>query len=353
MNRIALKRAPGLLGRRSITVIEMKNSTSYGTLMAASSNNYEDTVYNPATLGKMKESSEWKTMVKFRLTSFVTLSAHAGYCVAGYPFVLSDFALLSAGTFLCSCSANVWNQLQEFPFDSQMDRTKSRPFIKKEISNLTGVKWGITMGVGGTAILAAINPTVAALGLANIGLYGFTYTRMKRKHWLNTQVGAIVGAIPPLMGYTAASGGSFGIEGTCVAAMLFFWQFPHYYALAANKNQEYTVARYRMLTTESMRNAMWFSFWSLVALTGVHLYILLCLQGPLHIMNYFGMFAVLLMWPDQYKWLRGNVTTTTFHSLFGMSILYLCVIVLGSYAHSLFAKNASEDYCPKVRLEAV
>ena len=128
MNRIALKRAPGLLGRRSISkkykffcrtpyilfilaVIEMKNSTSYGTLMAASSNNYEDAVYNPATLGKMKESSEWKTMVKFRLTSFVTLSAHAGYCVAGYPFVLSDFALLSAGTFLCSCSANVWNQI--------------------------------------------------------------------------------------------------------------------------------------------------------------------------------------------------------------------------------------------------
>lgn len=78
------------------------------------------------------------TFSQFRLTSFVTLSAHAGYCVAGYPFVLSDFALLSAGTFLCSCSANVWNQLQEFPFDSQMDRTKSRPFIKKEISNLTG-----------------------------------------------------------------------------------------------------------------------------------------------------------------------------------------------------------------------
>ena len=121
------------------------------------------------------------------------------------------------------------------------------------------------MGVGGTAILAAINPTVAALGLANIGLYGqaarnfieffskissqffepeksFTYTRMKRKHWLNTQVGAIVGAIPPLMGYTAASGGSFGIEGTCVAAMLFFWQFPHYYALAANKNQDRVIS---------------------------------------------------------------------------------------------------------------
>ena len=92
------------------------------------------------------------------------------------------------------------------------------------------------------------------------------------------------------------------------------------------QRKEYTVARYRMLTTESMRSAMWFSFWSLVALTGVHLYILLYLQGPLHIMNYFGMFAVLLMWPDQYKWLRGNVTTRTFHSLFGMSILYLCVI---------------------------
>ena len=82
--------------------------------------------------------------IQFRLTTFVTLSAHAAYCVSGYPFILSDFALLSAGTFLCSCSANVWNQLQEFPFDSQMDRTRSRPFIKKEISNLTGTNQIIT-----------------------------------------------------------------------------------------------------------------------------------------------------------------------------------------------------------------
>ena len=66
---------------------------------------------------------------------------------------------------------------------------------------------------------------------------------MKRRHWLNTQVGAIVGAIPPLMGYTAASGGSFGIEGTFVAAMLFCWQFPHYYSLAANKNKVRVILR--------------------------------------------------------------------------------------------------------------
>ena len=108
------------------------------------------------------------------------------------------------------------------------------------------------MGVGGTAILSAINPTCAALGLANIGLYGFIYTRMKRRHWLNTQVGAIVGAIPPLMGYTAASGGSFGIEGTCVAAMLFFWQFPHYYSLAAKQNKVRVSRSFGAITDESI-----------------------------------------------------------------------------------------------------
>jgi len=347
MNRIVLKRAPAVLGCRYIAVTPTRTAT-----LIASSNTNNESVYSPASLGKMTEYDEWKTLVKAKLTFFVTLSAHAAYCVSGYPFVLSDFALLSVGTFLCSCSANVWNQLQEFPFDSQMGRTQARPFIKQEISNLTGVKWGITMGVGGTAILSAINPTCAALGLANIGLYGFIYTRMKRRHWLNTQVGAIVGAIPPLMGYTAASGGSFGIEGTCVAAMLFFWQFPHYYSLAAKQNKDYTVARYRMLTTHSMKDAMWFSFWSLVALTAIHIYILLFLQGPLHIMNYFGLLGVLLMWPDQIAWLRGNVTIKTFHRLFGMSILYILVLVLGSYIHSLLSKKVSEDYCPKVMLEA-
>jgi len=348
MYRITLKRAPGLLATKSIGTSIERTSTSYATLITASCDQSEARSFYPASVWKMKEYAEWKTLVKFRLTSFVTLSAHAGYCVAGYPFVLSDFILLSAGTFLCSCSANVWNQLQEYPFDSQMDRTKSRPMIKKEISMLTGVKWGVSMGVGGTALLSLINPTTAVLGLANIGLYGYTYTRMKRKHWLNTQVGAIVGAIPPLMGSTAASGGVFNIEGACVAAMLFFWQFPHFYALAANKNDEYILARYKMLTTESMRNAMWFSLGSLLALTGVHLYILLFLQGPLHIMNYFGLLGVVLMWPSQVQWLRGKVNSRTFHTLFGMSILYLLIIVLGSYTHSLFSSNqrVSENYCP-------
>ena len=81
-----------------------------------------------------------------------------------------------------------------------------------------------------------------------------------------------------------------------------------------------------MLTTHSMKDAMWFSFWSLVALTAIHIYILLFLQGPLHIMNYFGLLGVLLMWPDQIAWLRGNVTIKTFHRLFGMSILYILVL---------------------------
>jgi len=354
MYRIALKRAPGLIVTKSVSTSIERTSSSYATLITESADQSERRLYYPASVGKMREYKEWQTLVKFKLSAFVTLSAHAGYCVAGYPFYLSDFILLTAGTFLCSCSANVWNQLQEYPFDSQMDRTKSRPMIKKEISMLTGVKWGVGMGVGGTALLSMINPTVAGLGLANIGLYGYTYTRMKRKHWLNTQIGAIVGAIPPLMGSTAASGGLFTIEGACVAAMLFFWQFPHFYALAANKNDEYILARYKMLTTESMRNAMWFSLLSLLALTGLHIYILFYLQGPLHLMNYFGLLGVLLMWPYQLQWLVGNVNAKTFHALFGMSIIYLLVIVLGSYLHRIVS-NQNDDYCPVTtsRLESI
>ena len=71
---------------------------------------------------------------------------------------------------------------------------------------------------------------------------------------------------------------------------------------------------------------MWFSFWSLVALSLLHLYILFYVQGPLHIMNYFGLFGILFMWPFQLKWLTGKVSSSTFRWLFGMSNVYLAVL---------------------------
>ena len=103
-------------------------------------------------------------------------------------------------------SANTLNQWIEAPFDAQMSRTRNRPLVRLAISPTHAFISGIGSGILGTAILATINPTCAILGLSNIVLYSGVYTLMKRQSIYNTWVGAVVGAIPPLIGWVANTG---------------------------------------------------------------------------------------------------------------------------------------------------
>ncbi|KAL9115551.1 MAG: hypothetical protein Q9187_007295, partial [Circinaria calcarea] len=175
---------------------------------------------------------------------------------------------LTGGTALCTASANALNMLIEPEHDAKMSRTRNRPLVRGLISKRGALTFaGITgiIGVGG--LWFGVNPTVAFLGGLNIALYAGVYTPMKRISVVNTWIGAIVGGIPPLMGWAAAAGqsatgnggwqelilGEENIGGWLLAALLFAWQFPHFNALSWPIREEYKNAGYRMLVWTNSR----------------------------------------------------------------------------------------------------
>lgn len=173
------------------------------------------------------------------------------------------FLYLTAGTFLSSCSANTLNMLLEPKYDALMSRTRNRPLVRGLLSRRAAVLFAIaTAAVGLGLLYIGTNPTTTALSAGNICLYAFVYTPLKRISVINTWVGAVVGGIPPLMGWTAAAGQTAttghdswrdmlfskdSIGGWLLGGILFAWQFPHFNALSYMIREEYKAAGYRML----------------------------------------------------------------------------------------------------------
>ncbi|KAI1736091.1 UbiA prenyltransferase family-domain-containing protein [Xylaria scruposa] len=222
-----------------------------------------------------RQLSLYLSLSKPRLTVLVVLTAMAPYALYPVPDFISPsigldtpslspltLAFLTTGTALCIASANTLNMLYEPAWDAMMSRTRNRPLVRGLISQRRALAFAVVAalaGVGG--LYFGVNPTVAFLGAANIALYAGVYTPLKRVSWLNTWVGAVVGGIPPLMGWAAAAGeyatgdGSFrelllapeAVGGWLFAALLFAWQFSHFMALSWTIRDEYRLAGHQML----------------------------------------------------------------------------------------------------------
>ena len=151
------------------------------------------------------------------------------------------------GTLLSSTGSSVMNNVFESESDKLMDRTKNRVLPTKKISITAAKILGISFIMTGLLILyLKVNLLTCTLSLATIVLYLFLYTPLKRKSWLNTSIGAIPGAIPPLGGWTAATN-SLEWGGIAVFLILFFWQHPHFYSIAYMYKEDYKKAGLKML----------------------------------------------------------------------------------------------------------
>jgi heme o synthase len=234
-------------------------------------------VLTPARLLKV-----YSQLSKSRLSILVILTAMSGVALSPLPTTVSTLLATAVGTALCSASANTFNQLQEVPFDAQMARTRMRPLVRRAITPLHAAGFGLATGIAGPAVLwTMVNPTTAVLGLSNIILYAGVYTWMKRRSYFNTWVGAVVGAIPPLMGWTACGGQLLPSESYpihlflptsspvdlamvdnpfapfALFMLLFSWQFPHFNPLAHLVRGSYAQAGYSMLSVlDPKKNAL-------------------------------------------------------------------------------------------------
>lgn len=197
-------------------------------------------------VGRKSVYGPYLSLTKPRLTALVVLSAMSSYALTPYDATLPQLLFLTLGTALTSGSANAINMGREYQYDALMTRTRTRPVVRGLLTPNQAFTFASVSGIVGVAALYfGVNPTVALLGAGNIFLYAGLYTTLKRKSITNTWVGAIVGAIPPLMGWAASS--SLSDPGAwCLAGLLYAWQFPHFMALSHSIRDEYRRAGYVM-----------------------------------------------------------------------------------------------------------
>ena len=186
---------------------------------------------------------------KAKLSSLVVATTAAGFVAAGGPLSPATLGACCLGTALCSSSAAGLNQVFERDLDAKMKRTHQRPLVQGTLTTKEASIAATAWGVAGTSILAyATDPVTTFLGVSNIALYAGLYTYMKPRSVYNTWVGAVVGAIPPVMGWTAATGGSLlDVEALLLGATLYTWQMPHFFALSYMHRADYARGGFKMV----------------------------------------------------------------------------------------------------------
>jgi protoheme IX farnesyltransferase len=194
---------------------------------------------------------DFKNLVKLRLTLLVVFSASISYLIAEESrdaINWMNWIKLVIGGFLVTSAANGFNEIIEKDLDKLMTRTADRPLPSGRMTNGQALVLSIMMGIFGTYLLGSLNLTTGLLSVFSILFYAFIYTPLKRKSPIAVFVGAIPGALPPLIGYVAAHGKIDHIA-LILFAIQFVWQFPHFWAIAWVLDDDYKKAGFRLLPT--------------------------------------------------------------------------------------------------------
>jgi len=207
---------------------------------------------------------DFSKLIKFRLTFLVVFSASITFLMGSKMQVSrgdlpgidwGNWFILIVGGFFVTAAANCFNEIIEKDLDKLMTRTKDRPMPAGRMTTGQGLVLGLMMGMLGTWLLGKLNLETGLLSVFSILLYAFAYTPMKRKSPIAVFIGAIPGALPPLIGYLAALGHSstfYAIDyeiATILFLVQFVWQFPHFWSIAWVLEEDYSKAGFHLLPT--------------------------------------------------------------------------------------------------------
>jgi protoheme IX farnesyltransferase len=187
-------------------------------------------------------------LIKFRLSFLVAFSSAFGYILASSrAFDWTTFIMLCFGGIMVSGASITINQIIERNLDKVMKRTQNRPIPTGRVGVQEAITFTIMLMTGGIGILMLFtNPLTVILALLSMVLYSFVYTPLKRVGPIAVFVGAIPGALPPLLGWTAATG-QVSYEALIIFGIQFIWQFPHFWAIAWLADEDYKKAGFKLL----------------------------------------------------------------------------------------------------------
>jgi heme o synthase len=198
--------------------------------------------------GKLQD---YKLLIKFNLSFMVVFSAVLSYLLA--PKVIQynwiSIILLFIGGMLVTGSANAINQVVEKDTDALMKRTAKRPVASGRMSTREGWIFALLSGIAGVLILWHFNFLTAALAAISLFIYAFIYTPLKKVNSIAVLVGAVPGALPCLIGW-AAGNDDLSAGGWALFAIQFFWQFPHFWAIAWIAHKDYQAAGFKLMPSE-------------------------------------------------------------------------------------------------------
>ncbi|MFT5914730.1 MAG: protoheme IX farnesyltransferase [Flammeovirgaceae bacterium] len=207
---------------------------------------YQATILQQQTMAD--KAKQFWILTKFRLSALVVFSGAFGF-VMGNEGAMDwvKFSVLLFGSFIITASANTINQVIEKDLDKLMNRTANRPLPTGLITPKEGILFATLLAIIGTVLLVVfVNVFTAGLALLSLILYGFVYTPLKQKTPISVLVGAFPGAFPPLIGWVAATN-EITMGAIIIYGIQFFWQFPHFWAIAWVGAKDYANAGFKML----------------------------------------------------------------------------------------------------------
>lgn len=265
------------------------------------------------------------SLIKFRLSLMVSLSAVIGYILAHHTNILSLLAVFW-GVLLLAGGSSGFNQYQERELDAMMKRTSNRPIPSGKIKAGSALIVAITFAVTGFLLLLLTGITPALLGLLNLMIYNLAYTPLKTKSPLSILPGALVGAIPPVIGWTAGGGALFHPHIIFIAIFMFSWQLPHFWLLLIVYGQEYEKAGFssisRFFTQEQIKYLVF--IWTLITSAFIFLFpffrfhlspILIILLALVNILFIFLFYRLIFGTPDKSRIRKAFVAINSFMML--------------------------------------
>ena len=280
-------------------------------------------------------SNDLQVLTKMRLNTFVLITTLFGFFLAakGLGGMTDQWWLLFhtlLGTAAAAFGSAAFNQLMEIEDDAQMKRTADRPLPSRRMGVMRAfaIAWGLS-AFGCIHLAAKVNHVAAILAATTIAIYVFVYTPMKKWHSSNTLVGAIPGAIPPMIGWVGAGGSWSDAGGWFLFAFLFLWQLPHFVAISWLCREEYENAGYKMWSNgdvKGLRTARLYNFFSLglivLGVLGASMGLYSHWVGGIH-----ALIVVAMMLP-MLKYGKEVVRSNMRKGFFG-TLIYLPIVLLG------------------------